>query len=52
MAPREKTGLGEKILWTVVAVSSIAAGFYGYQRFKLIRPDLYDARYQPTLSEP
>lgn len=36
-----KTSLGEKVFWTVVALSSIGAGTYGYQRFKQIRPDLY-----------
>ena len=33
--------LGEKVFWTVVALSTIGAAVYGYQRFKLIRPDLY-----------
>jgi hypothetical protein len=36
-----KTSLGEKVFWTVVALSSLGAAWYGYQRFKLIRPDLY-----------
>ncbi len=33
--------LGEKVFWAAVALSSIGAAWYGYQRFKLIRPDLY-----------
>jgi hypothetical protein len=36
-----KTSLAEKVFWTVVALSSLGAAWYGYQRFKLIRPDLY-----------
>lgn len=51
MPRRDKVSLGEKVLWTLVAISSIGAGVYGYQRFKLIRPDLYDPRYKPTISE-
>lgn len=51
MPHREKASLGEKVFWTLVALSSIGAGAYGYYRFKLIRPDLYDPRYQPTISE-
>ena len=51
MPRRDKVSLGEKVFWTLVAISSIGAGLYGYQRFKLIRPDLYDPRYKPTISE-
>jgi hypothetical protein len=51
MPRRDKISLGEKVFWTLVAISSIGAGLYGYQRFKLIRPDLYDPRYKPTVSE-
>ncbi len=36
-----KMSLGEKVFWGVVALSSIGAAWYGYERFKLIRPDLY-----------
>jgi hypothetical protein len=36
-----KSSLGEKIFWTAVALSSVGMSFYGYQRFKLIRPDLF-----------
>ena len=51
MPPREKATLGQKIFWTAIALSSIACAIYGYERFKLIRPDLYDPRYQPSVSE-
>ena len=37
-----KMSLGEKIFWIAVALSSIGVTFYGYQRFKLIRPDLFE----------
>ncbi|HKE49171.1 MAG TPA: hypothetical protein VKB52_13995 [Rhodanobacteraceae bacterium] len=36
------TSLAEKVFWTMVALSSIGAGAFGYHRFKQIRPDLYD----------
>ena len=36
-----KMSLGEKVFWAVVALSSIGAAWYGYERFKRIRPDLY-----------
>ena len=36
-----KASLGEKVFWTVIALSSIGAGVLGYERFKLIRPDLF-----------
>lgn len=36
-----------KWFWVVIALSSITAAILGYQRFKQIRPDLYD---QPTTS--
>ena len=51
MRRRDKISLGEKVFWTAIALSSIGAGVYGYQRFKLIRPDLYDSRYRPSVSE-
>lgn len=43
--------LGEKVFWTVIALSSIGAAAYGYHRFKLIRPDLYGQPQVPTVSE-
>ena len=36
-----KMSLGEKVFWAVIALSSIGAAWYGYERFKQIRPDLY-----------
>jgi hypothetical protein len=36
-----KISLGEKVFWAVIALSSIGAAWYGYERFKQIRPDLY-----------
>jgi hypothetical protein len=51
MPPREKATLGQKIFWSAIALSSVACAIYGYERFKLIRPDLYDPRYQPSVSE-
>jgi len=36
-----------KWFWVVIALSSITAAILGYQRFKQIRPDLYD---QPNTS--
>ena len=36
-----KSTLGEKVFWTIIALSSVGAVAYGYHRFKLIRPDLY-----------
>jgi hypothetical protein len=36
-----KMTLGEKVFWAVIGLSSVGAAWYGYQRFKLIRPDLY-----------
>jgi hypothetical protein len=36
-----KSTLGEKIFWTIIALSSVGAAAYGYHRFKQIRPDLY-----------
>ena len=41
----------EKLFWALVALSSVAAAAFGYHRFKQIRPDLYDARYKPSVSE-
>jgi hypothetical protein len=38
--------LGEKVFWAVIALSSVGAAAFGYQRFKQIRPDLYG---QPSL---
>ena len=46
-----KASLGEKIFWTVIALSSIGAAAYGYQRFKLIRPDLFPEGKQTGISE-
>lgn len=31
-----------KLFWIVIALSSIAAAIFGYQRFKKIRPDLFE----------
>ena len=36
-----KMSFAEKLLWAFVALSSIGAAAYGYNRFKQIRPDLY-----------
>jgi hypothetical protein len=36
-----------KLFWVVIAVLSVAAAIFGYQRFKKIRPDLFE---QPTTS--
>jgi hypothetical protein len=43
--------LGEKVFWTVIALSTIGAAAYGYQRFKQIRPDLYGTPQAATLPE-
>ncbi|HEX5124891.1 MAG TPA: hypothetical protein VFV97_16730 [Rhodanobacteraceae bacterium] len=43
--------LGEKIFWGVVALSSVGAAAYGYQRFKQIRPDLYGTPQASTMPE-
>ena len=43
--------LGEKVFWSVIALSSVGAAAYGYQRFKQIRPDLYGTPQAATLSE-
>ena len=43
--------LGEKVFWGVIALSSIGAAAYGYQRFKQIRPDLYGTPQAATLPE-
>jgi hypothetical protein len=43
--------LGEKVFWTAVALSTIGAAVYGYQRFKQIRPDLYGTPQAVTLPE-
>lgn len=32
----------EALFWALVALSSVGAAIYGYHRFKLIRPDLFD----------
>jgi hypothetical protein len=40
-----------KLFYIVIAISSIAAAIYGYHRFKLIRPDLFDDGKTPALSE-
>lgn len=36
-----KISPGESVFWAAVALSSLGAAWYGYERFKLIRPDLY-----------
>ena len=36
-----KSSLGETVFWIAVALSSLGAAWYGYERFKLIRPDLF-----------
>lgn len=46
-----KMTLGEKVFWSAVALSSIGAAWYGYQRFKLIRPDLYGTPQAVNVSE-
>jgi hypothetical protein len=46
-----KSSLGEKIFWTAVALSSVGMAFYGYQRFKLIRPDLFGSGGTSGISE-
>jgi len=43
--------LGEKVFWTVVALSSLGAAAYGYHRFKQIRPDLYGVPQAVTVPE-
>jgi len=43
--------LGEKVFWTVIALSTIGAAAYGYQRFKQIRPDLYGTPQAASLPE-
>lgn len=43
--------LGEKVFWSVIALSSIGAAAYGYHRFKQIRPDLYGTPQAVTLPE-
>ena len=45
------TSLAEMVFWTMVALSSIGAAAFGYQRFKQIRPDLYDTGQAPGISE-
>jgi hypothetical protein len=46
-----KTSLGEKVFWTLVALSSIGAAAFGYHRFKQIRPDLYGTPQAVTVPE-
>jgi hypothetical protein len=46
-----KTSFGEKVFWTLVALSSIGAAAFGYHRFKQIRPDLYGTPQAVTLPE-
>jgi hypothetical protein len=43
--------LGEKVFWSVVALSSAGAAAYGYHRFRQIRPDLYGTPQAVTLPE-
>ena len=40
-----------KLFYIVIALSSIGAAIFGYHRFKLIRPDLFDDGKTPALSE-
>lgn len=46
-----KISLGEKVFWSVVALSSLGAAWYGYERFKRIRPDLYGTPQAVTVPE-
>jgi hypothetical protein len=46
-----KTSFGEKLFWTLVALSSIGAALFGYHRFKQIRPDLYGTPQAVTVPE-
>jgi hypothetical protein len=46
-----KSSVAEKIFWTAVALSSVGVAFYGYQRFKLIRPDLFGSGHTSGISE-
>jgi hypothetical protein len=46
-----KSSFAEKVFWMFVVLSSIGAAVYGYERFKLIRPDLFDDGKQAHLSE-
>ena len=41
----------EAAFWILIAISSVCAGFYGYHRFKLIRPDLFDEGKSHGISE-
>jgi len=41
----------EAAFWIVISISSICAGIYGYHRFKLIRPDLFDEGKSHGISE-
>ena len=43
--------LGEKVFWAVIALSSVGAAAYGYQRFKQIRPDLYGVPQAATVPD-
>jgi hypothetical protein len=43
--------LGEKVFWTVIALSSVGAAAFGYHRFKQIRPDLYGQPSNQGVSE-
>ena len=46
-----KANLGEKVFWTLVALSSIGAAAFGYHRFKLIRPDLFGQKQAVSIPE-
>ena len=41
----------EAAFWILIATSSVCAGIYGYHRFKLIRPDLFDEGKSHGISE-
>jgi hypothetical protein len=43
--------LGEKVFWALIALSSAGAAAFGYHRFKLIRPDLFDQGGSSGVSE-
>ncbi len=45
----------ERIFWVLVAISTIVVAWFGYQRFREIRPDIFDPTYttagQPSEQE-
>src|SRR3954470_5210176 len=48
---RPEMTLGEKVFWAAIALSSAGAAAFGYHRFKLIRPDLFDKSYNASIPE-